>query len=586
MSAGNIRELIDAAGGGTITDALGSLSEAYDQMAMGGRRYVFIVVLPALLIAAGCAIATVLIDQPLFVKAPIVLLGLLAVTVAVIYPKLILEQQKMAMDRRFHLLVTHMTVLSTTNIDRVEVFRILSREDEYTVLADEMGRIVQLVDTWNQSLDDACRMRAKQVPSKPVSNFLDRLAYTLSAGQELKDFLVKEQDIIINQYETIYEGALDNIDVMKDLYLSMLLSMTFALVFAVVLPILTGDDPLTTVGVVVVLFVFVQIGFFYTIRSISPYDPVWYHPQMIDTDIESAVLRSTAVGGVLAVILTIIVGIDVAGVNPIPLATILPVSEVPTPLYAALPVTALLIPGIVVRAQEKKVLERDEEFPSLIRALGAAETARQSTTSEVLKTLRYKDFGTLTGDVHNLYKRLNLRISPTRAWELFTAESRSYLVQKFSQMYLMGREMGGSPKQLGELISANMNTVLQLREKRRQQTVTIIGILYGVTAASIFACFIGLEIVNVMADMAAEINANSDQFDFGEILYGQVYDIPSIQFLLVAVILFNAMLSAIMIRTVDGGHKTNTYLHFVLLTWIGGLIGIGTRTLVQQILTI
>jgi len=65
-----------------------------------------------------------------------------------------------------------------------------------------------------------------------------------------------------------------------------------------------------------------------------------------------------------------------------------------------------------------------------------------------------------------------------------------------------------------------------------------------------------------------------------------VYDIPSIEFMLVFIILFNAMLSAIMIRTVDGGHQTNSFLHFVLLTWVGGLIGVFTRTLVEGILTI
>jgi hypothetical protein len=54
--------------------------------------------------------------------------------------------------------------------------------------------------------------------------------------------------------------------------------------------------------------------------------------------------------------------------------------------------------------------------------------------------------------------------------------------------------MGGSPRRLGELISRHMNEVNQLRERRRQATVTLIGLLYGITAAA-FAFFIGLEVV-------------------------------------------------------------------------------------------
>jgi len=39
-----------------------------------------------------------------------------------------------------------MTVLANTNIDRVEVFRRLSQEEEYEKLAVEMTHVVQLVD--------------------------------------------------------------------------------------------------------------------------------------------------------------------------------------------------------------------------------------------------------------------------------------------------------------------------------------------------------------------------------------------------------------------------------------------------------
>ena len=46
------------------------------------------------------------------------------------------------------------------------------------------------------------------------------------------------------------------------------------------------------------------------------------------------------------------------------------------------------------------------------------------------------------------------------------------------------------------------------------------------------------------------------------------------------------MLSALMIRTVDGGHKMNTYIHFVILAWIAAIIAIMTKTLVSVFLAI
>ncbi|WP_135305668.1 archaellar assembly protein FlaJ [Haloarcula amylovorans] len=570
----------------TISETVQGLVESYRQMTIPLERYLFFILLPSAGFFLLSVVAALLLDQPLMIRLPIPLLGFLAMAAALFYPKILLSQRKRELNNRFHLLITHMTVLATTKIDRMEVFRTLAREEEYGELAMEMHRITQLVDTWNQSLDDACRRRAKEVPSDAFSDFLDRLAYTLGAGQSLDDYLISEQAQIIQHYTTVYSSSLDSLEVMKDLYLSMILSMTFALVFAVVLPVLTGTNPTMTVSAVIVMYIFVQSGFYLAIRSMAPYDPLWFHPEEYPSPIEERLDKSMYVGvGLSAVLLFITLG-GMFGVSPISLNDLLFfLDEVPLPFYAVVPITPMLIPGIVFRQEEQRVKARDDEFPSFIRALGATEGAKQSTTGMVLRTLRKKDFGPLTADINDLYRRLNMRIEPTAAWRYFTADCRSYLIQTFSEMYLIGREMGGSPKQLGELIAANMNEVLQLRQKRKQATTTMVGLLYGITAASTFAFFIGLQVVNILAQMSLNLNAGS-RLDVNSLINTGVYNIPLIEFLLVIIIMFSAMLSALMIRTVDGGHKANTYLHFVMLSWIGGVTGTFTKWLVTQFLAI
>jgi flagellar protein FlaJ len=555
-----------------------STIESYQHMETPVSRYLTLVVAPSVVFFLFTVVIYVVTDLPLLIGAPIPLLGLLSLVVAVIYPKILRDQKRKEIEDRLHLFITHMTVLSTANIDRVEVFRTLGEEEEYGALAEEMRRIVQLVDTWNQSLDDALRIRADKSPSKPFADFLDRLAYTINAGQEIHDFLLCEQDVVIQNYVTIYEGSLENLEVMKDLYLSMVLSVTFALVFATVLPILTGTDPTMTVGAVVVLFAFVQTGFIVLIRNTAPYDPVWYHPENQTTDSEWHIRISVAVGFLLTIALIVTCLLVLMG------RTRIDPHSIPLPIYAAIPTTPLLLPGIVARRGEENIKERDEEFTSFIRALGATETAKQSTTTKVLESLRGKNFGALTDNVDDLYKRLNMRIEPSMAWRHFTADSRSYLIQKFSEMFLVGRQMGGDPKKLGELISANMNEVLQLRERRAQSTVTLIGVLYGITAASTFAFFIGLEIVEVLSSMS--IGLNSSQLDVTTIIHTNVYDIPTIEYLLVIITLLNAVLSSLMIRIADGGHKVNSYMHFVFLTWSANLIAVFTRIVVGSFLNV
>ncbi len=556
---------------------------SYEKLDISKRQYVGYVLVPAAVVFLLTIAGAFLLPLPFAARVPIPMFGVLTLVSAVIYPKIYLSSVENRIDNQLHLVMTHMTVLSTTNIDRMEVFRTLAKEEEYGAAAEEIGRVVSLVDTWNQSLDDACRRRAKEVPSDAMADFFDRLGYTLGAGQSLEDFLVSEQDVMLAKYETLYESSLSNLEVMKDLYMSMILSMTFALVFAIVLPILTGNDPTATVAAVIVLFVFVQLGFYAMIRATSPYDPIWYHPEeRAPGDLK--LWASLGIGGGLSFLLIGFTAAGMFGYGPGLPGLLWFLDDVRLPLYLAVPISPLFITGVILRSEEQAISARDREFPSFVRALGATESAKQSTTTDVLTTLRDKDFGALSPAITRLYRRLNMRISTEGAWRAFTRDTRSYLIQKFSEMYLVGRRMGGDPKQLGELISKNMNAVNQLREQRRQAAVTFIGLLYGITAAATFAFFIGLEIVAILAQLTADFEL--DQMDIGQIVYPGAYDIPLIEYLLLTVVLFNAALSSQMIRKIDGGNPANGYIHFVLLTWLGAATAIATRVLVNAILSI
>ncbi|MFW6384825.1 MAG: archaellar assembly protein FlaJ [Halodesulfurarchaeum sp.] len=564
--------------GTNVSTLIDSIAESYRDMEMPMSRYLLLIILPAAVFFVGSLVVTVLVDLPIEVRIPIPLLGLLTFGSALLYPKIRRDQRRTRMSEVFHLYVTHMTTLSTTNIDRVEVFRRVANEDEYGPLSEETRRIVQLVDTWNQSLDDACRMRARNVPADHVADFFDRLSYTINAGNSLASYLVNEQETIIQNYVTVYEGQLENLEIMKDLYLSMVLSVTFALVFATVLPMLTGTDPTLTVTAVVVMYTFVQGGFLFTIYTVAPSDPVWYIPPDRTTGTERKLQIGTAVGMGLSLVILVgmlVVMLGYTHVDP---------SSIPLPMYAAIPTTPLLIPGLIAREEEADVKKRDEEFVSFIRALGSSESAQQTTTTKVLRKLRLKDFGPLTEIVNDLYKRLNMRISQEAAWRMFSADAHSYLIQKFSEMYLIGRAMGGDPKHLGELIAQNMNEVLQLREQRDQSTITLIGVLYGITAAATFSFFIGLGIVMILSGMNIELDTS--MFEFSSIIHTENYDIDLIQYLLTITILVNALLASLIIRVVDGGHKVNSYMHFVIMTWISSLVAVATIEIVGTLLAV
>ncbi|ERH11214.1 MAG: archaeal flagella assembly protein J [halophilic archaeon J07HX64] len=562
--------------GSTIRTFVTDLLDAYRYLGVSPGRYINLIVVPTLLLSGALLVAVILIAPSPLVAGPAVLILLFFPVIVILYPKLNRDRQTREIREQYHLFLTHVTVLSTTNIDRVQVFREVAQRDEYGPIADEMGRIVALIDTLNQSLDDACRHRAQRVSSPLLEDFFDRLAYTISAGQPLDEFLVQEQETMIDKFQVRYESALEKIDVLKELYLSLILAMTFLLIFGAVVPILIDVSPVVFVGSSVVLYVGVQVGFIVVMNSVSPKDPV-----LIDADGEYAVWRRVGrpliIGISLTVVLTLFVFVLAVGLTPLPPALI------PRPLYLGIAITPLLWPGIIIRRLNSRVTDRDESFPAFIRALGGVEAVKQTSTASVLKDLRKKDFGRLTEQINRLYRRLRVRISTAGAWRLFGLETGSYLIKKFADMYVTGRRMGGDPDQLGSIIADNFNRVLEVRQQRTQQTTTLIGVIYGITAVATFAMFVGLGVVEQMLNVA-ETATGTDQGFTASLFKTDGYLLWLIELLFLIVILANAVLSAILIRVTDRGHILNIFVHVVALTWIGAVVGTVTQIGVQGLL--
>ena len=557
---------------GALRELLQSVVDAYRYMSIPVRRYALLVLLPAVGILLVAAVAALVLSLSATVALPLAGVGVLALVAAVLYPKLAADRARRQTREQFHLFLTHITVLSTTNIDRVEVFRTLAQIDEYGPLAEEMGHITALVDTWNQSLDDACRRRSKQVASPLLTDFLERLSYSIGAGQGIEEFLVDEQESIIQEFVIRYESALGKLDVLKELYLSLMLSTTFILVFATVLPILIGVPPEVLIGGVIGVFVVVQVGFLFVINAVSPKDPIWV--DLDDGRSPAARIRpALVVGGGLSLVSTVAAVTVASGRAPVA-PDILPV-----PIYPAVAVTPLLLPGIAMTREQREVVDRDEGFPSFIRALGSVESVKQTSTASVLSSLREKNFGELTSNVEGLYRRLQVRIDSERAWRLFAAETGSYLIHRFGDMYVVGRRMGGEPKQLGSIISSNIQEVLRVREKRAQAARTLVGVIYGITAASMFSAFIGLGIAEQMLRITEQISGQNGEF-VGSLFSTENYDLGLMELLLVGVMLVNALLSALMIRLVDRGNVVSGLVHFVLLTWLSGVVAAGTRVVI------
>ncbi|ATU08270.1 archaellar assembly protein FlaJ [Methanohalophilus portucalensis] len=484
------------------------------------------------------------------------LVPVLCIIFAVYYPMSVLGGHAATINNNMHYYITQMGVISTADTPRIDIIRIISQNKAYKTLAEESRKIYNLVTVWNLSMSAACRFVSKLTPSIIYQDFLDRFAHGLESGEDIRSFLAAEQNVVMKQYEAMYNSAMYMIEVIKELFVSLVMALIFMASFALIMPVITGMDAVMLMGMVIAIFAMVDVAMLFFTKSKVPKDPIWIQSNIVTKE-KTHLYRSIPIS-LLACLLVAV--------------ALMLVDKFPTPIDIAIVVTPLVYTGRIAKKMEKDIRRKDENFPSFIRSLGSSAGARGGMIDDALKALKSHDFGPLTGDVNELYKRLTTRINKFRAWELFAANTGSNLIDRFSKMFIEATNLGGKPDVIGDMIANNFLRIVTLRKKRSQSASSLVGVLYGLTAGIAFTLNISLGVVDLMQDMFTSSMQSPDGVDsgIGMILHTDVGSLETLSLLVLLIIAVHAIISALMIRVVDGGHPLAGAIDFVIMMWIGG----------------
>jgi flagellar protein FlaJ len=484
----------------------------------------------------------------------IILVPLALFSIVIIYPISSLESKKKDIDNNMHYFITHMGVLATSQMSRIDLLLKLSHTEAYGYLAKETGRIYALVFYWHVSFPVACRFIGNRTPSELFADFLDRMAHSVQAGQAFEDFVISEQTVVMNDFVTMYQDSLNSIDMVKEMFVSMCMSLIFIVAFAIIMPIITGMDSILLLGGAIAIFVVTELVILLYARSKVPADRIW-HTLNIETVADRRIKWSMPVSLFLCMIVT---------------GVVLVFTQLPTPIMFALSLTPLLLTGLIARFEEDKIKRFDNNFGAFIRSLGGAAGTRSGLILESLKELIGHDFGPLSGNINNLYNRLKTRLNTPRSWEHFAAGTGSNLIERFATMFVEGTNVGGKPTVIGEIISKNFMAILSMRKLRYSSASSLIGVLYGMTAGIAATMFLALSIIAMLAKLFS--NVSLPDIDIGiSIATIGTSNIPLMTSMLMVMMVCHSLISAMLIRVVDGGHHFNTYTHFVGLVWVSAL---------------
>jgi flagellar protein FlaJ len=544
----------------------------FSQMGMSEKDYIVKYALPMIAMGVAFPLIIVLIAPDVAAgpgKIIIILIPLVMLCMAVMYPFSIYNSKKVSIDNHIHYYVTHMGVLSTSQMGRKDLLEKVSKMKSYGSLASETGKVYMLMNDWNLSLAQACRFIARRTPSEIFADFLDRLAHAIDAGEKMEDFLRSEQLVVMNDFETLYKAALHAVDSLNETYISMNMALVFMMCFAIIMPVLTGMDPFMLIGGGVLTFIMAEAAIVFYAKTIVPKDKIW-HSLDIPTDAYIKIKRSFPI----SIALCMIVSVPVVFFMDLPITLLLPIIFTP-----------LVYTGWLANKEENHIKRKDSNFAAFIRSLGSSAGARGGLINKSLYELTFHDFGPLTVDVIQLYKRLNARINKMKSWDYFAAWTGSSLIQRYGTIFAEGTDIGGKPEIIGDIIAANFMRIVSLRKLRYSSSSGFVGSLYGLTAGMAFTLFISISVVEMLGDIFASSDFPAE-LSFGIHLGGSGMDISMITTLLMVLMMAHSLLSSLLMRIIDGGHFFNIYIHFVGMLWVSGITAIMSVKITESFLVV
>ena len=521
----------------------------------------------------------------------LLLLPLMATIAAIAFPIMEVQRSATLIEREMHMFITRMGILSLGEVGASSIFNILKQMSDYGELASEVQRIETLVDKWHTSLPEASRIVAQQSPSPLWADFLDRMAFSIEAGQPIDAFMRSEQETVSEQYSTLYDTRLESVDIMKEIYVSLVSAGLFGLVIAGIHLVLfevggTNDSPIEVASrlrfllLASLLFMFVQIGAVFAFRATIPKDNTFARDEL-ETPFRLNFTRTLLMAASITLLLLLITTASVIyawdGVSQ--------EWDKYGLLLIALPLSPMLIPAFLVRREESHILRRDETYPDFIRALGGTAQARSAEPSATIKALRGIDFGVLDLSIDRLEKRLSTRIDSDRAWDYFNADTNSAVISRYTRIYIEGSQSSGKPAATADLVSRSVGNLLSLRNRRALSAGTMAGVSLGLLIASVTSLNVTIAIVLKLGEAIAGVATGFTETDVGALSdFGAGVALPVMEdassvegnikmFKIIVSILILGQIAAVSIiaTRLRGGGKVSALGQIIKLIWVAGI---------------
>ncbi|WP_462273446.1 archaellar assembly protein FlaJ [Methanohalophilus sp.] len=355
--------------------------------------------------------------------------------------------------------LTYMASISTANVSRNKIFQNISQKEEYCP-SIYFEKIKDLSQNWHYDYAQACELISSKIKHQRLQELFDRFSNSIAAGEPDIDFLKKEWTLFNTKRKDEFNRNLETTKEWSNAYTALLVSTSLVSIIVLLAVLLynLGDPVSTLYGTAFIVFLMSFGGVALLFRGV-PRDAM-IHDLPIKSQEQIFIYKWMPLTLILATLSVVFLTlgpaflysidffVDIKGVGMILAGIIM------------LPV------GIMAHRDITKISKRDENYTTFIRSLGSIVSGSGLTVPQALVKIDPKNLGELKGMTLELYRKLSSGLDAELSWNQFVGTSGSYLIHKFTSVFVDSIDLGGDAETVGELVSTSNLELVLLRMKR------------------------------------------------------------------------------------------------------------------------
>jgi len=174
-----------------------------------------------------------------------------------IYPSVRIKNRASKIRDTLPFATMYLSTLAGTGTSLPEIFKNLSKVEEYGEVSKEAEKITRDIETFGMDVTEALKRAAERTPSEDFEELIWGMNHVITTGGSLRDFLQQRSDKLMNDYERRVREFADNLSLLVEMYITVVVvgSIIFTSMSAV-MSSFTAMEPSFIVAVQVVAIFF------------------------------------------------------------------------------------------------------------------------------------------------------------------------------------------------------------------------------------------------------------------------------------------------------------------------------------------